>query len=143
MGFLMLTKIRAVHKENCIADLLSQLTLEEKAGVMSINGVPVSDDGDRNNSGSGPALRMATVPENIDNLKMNHFNVWGIPADPLVFASWYNKEQKVTEQSRLGIPVTIASDPRHHLGKNVIQMASNCFSHFCVLLLLCIYRLFV
>lgn len=31
----------------------------------------------------------------------------------------------------MGIPITIASDPRHHLGKNVIGMASTGFSQFC------------
>ena len=62
---------------------------------------------------------------------MNHFNIWDIPADPQIFAKWYNGVQLIAEQSRLGIPVTIASDPRHHLGKNVIGMAANGFSQFC------------
>jgi len=67
----------------------------------------------------------------IDSLKMNHFNIWNIPADPTIFAKWHNKLQLIAEQSRLGIPVTIASDPRHHLGKNVIGMAATGFSQFC------------
>ena len=113
-----------------IDDLLAQMTLEEKAGMMFINGAPVSDDGDPYARGSGPAARMSSTPVSLDSLKMNYFNVWDIPADPAVFAKWYNQVQKIAEQSRLGIPVTIASDPRHHLGKNVIQMASTGFSQF-------------
>ena len=116
-----------------IEDLLSQMSLEEKAGMLFINGAPVSNDGDPNKPGGGPAAMMATAPENIQKLKMNHFNVWEIPDDPAVFAKWYNLVQLEAENSRLGIPITIASDPRHHLGKNVIQMAANGFSQFCEL----------
>ncbi|WP_435577880.1 glycoside hydrolase family 3 N-terminal domain-containing protein [Gilvibacter sp.] len=119
--------------EDRIEDLLSQMTLEEKAGMMFINGAPVSEDGDPNQPGSGPAARMMTTPASLDSLKMNHFNIWSIPDDPAVFAKWYNKVQLIAEKNRLGIPVTIASDPRHHLGKNVIQMAANGFSQFCEL----------
>lgn len=113
-----------------IQDILSQMTLEEKAGMMFINGAPVSEDGDPNKSGGGPAARMLTTPAAMDSLKMNYFNIWDIPDDPAVFAKWYNQVQLIAEKSRLGIPVTIASDPRHHLGKNVIQMSANGFSQF-------------
>ena len=116
-----------------ISDLIGQMTLEEKAGLMFINGAPVSEDADPNKTGVGPAVFMPVVPKAIDSLKMAHFNIWAIPADPLVFAKWYNSTQRIGEQSRLGIPITIASDPRHHLGKNVIQMAANGFSQFCEL----------
>ena len=119
--------------ENRIENLLSQMSVEDKAGMMFINGAPVSMDGDPNKPGTGPAAMMATVTVNIDNLKMNHFNVWEIPSDPAVFAAWYNRVQLLAEKTRLGIPITIASDPRHHLGKNVIQMSSNGFSQFCEL----------
>ncbi len=114
-----------------INDLLSQMTLAEKAGMMFINGAPVSDDGDPYKPGGGPAARLMITPSSIDSLKMNHFNIWSIPADPKVFAKWYNQVQNIAEKSRLGIPVTIASDPRHHLGKNVIGMASTGFTQFC------------
>ena len=116
-----------------IDDLLSQMTLEEKAGMMFINGAPVSKDAkpDGNEGLEGPASRMASVVQNMDTLKMTHFNIWDIPADPNIFAKWYNNVQQVAEKTRLGIPITIASDPRHHLGQNVIGMASTGFSQFC------------
>lgn len=114
-------------------DLLSQMTLEEKAGMMFINGVPISEDGkpDGKIGLEGPASRMASVVENMDSLKMTHFNVWDIPAKPSILAKWYNNTQQLAEKTRLGIPITIASDPRHHLGQNVIGMASTGFSQFC------------
>jgi beta-glucosidase len=116
-----------------ISNLISQMSLEEKAGMMFINGAPVSEDGLPNgNKGlTGPASRMKSVVNNMDSLKMNHFNIWDIPADPKIFAKWYNNIQREAESNRLGIPVTIASDPRHHLGKNVIGMSATGFSQFC------------
>lgn len=116
-----------------IEDLLTQMTLEEKAGMMFINEAPVSQDADPQGrvNLTGPAARMATVVENMNALKMTHFNIWDIPADPSIFATWYNRTQEAAEKTRLGIPITIASDPRHHLGKNVIGMSSTGFSQFC------------
>ncbi|MFK8009522.1 MAG: glycoside hydrolase family 3 protein [Saprospiraceae bacterium] len=116
-----------------VDDLLGQMNLEEKAGMMFINGAPVSKDSkpDGNVGLEGPAARMPSVVESINTRKMNHFNIWNIPEDPNIFAKWYNNVQQIAEKSRLGIPVTIASDPRHHLGKNVIGMSSKGFSQFC------------
>ena len=116
-----------------IEDLLSQMSVAEKAGMMFINGAPVSEDGlpDGKLNIKGPAARMPSVVENMNARKMNHFNIWEIPDNPEIFAKWYNNTQRAAEKTRLGIPVTIASDPRHHLGKNVISMSSTGFSQFC------------
>ncbi|MDA8699442.1 glycoside hydrolase family 3 C-terminal domain-containing protein [Flavobacteriaceae bacterium] len=119
--------------EDRIDDLLSQMTLEEKAGMMFINGAPVSVDGkpDGTEGLEGPASRMASVVENMNNLKMNHFNIWSIPADPNIFAQWYNNTQQVAEKTRLGIPITIASDPRHHFSNSIFSLSANGFTQFC------------
>lgn len=119
--------------EERVEDLLSQMNIEEKAGMLFINGVPVSKDSkpDGNVGLEGHAARMPNVVENMNTRKMTHFNIWDMPADPNVFAKWYNNTQLIAEKTRLGIPITIASDPRHHLGKNVIGMASTGFSQFC------------
>ena len=119
--------------DNRVEDLLGQMNLEEKVGMMFINGAPVSKDSkpDGNIGLEGPAARMPSVVENMNTRKMTHFNIWDIPADPMIFAKWYNNVQQVAENKRLGIPITIASDPRHHLGQNVIGMASTGFSQFC------------
>ncbi len=116
-----------------IEDLLSQMTLEEKAGMMFINGAAVNEDAslEKKEGGSGPAARMPTAIDNISNLKMAHFNIWSIPGDPVIFAKWYNKLQLYAEQTRLGIPITIASDPRHHFSKNIFSLAAKGFSQFC------------
>jgi len=61
---------------------------------------------------------------------MNHFNFWEIP-DVTSLANGYNAMQKVAEESRLGIPVTIASDPRNHFSSNIFAMAATSFSQWC------------
>ncbi|MEL6866295.1 MAG: glycoside hydrolase family 3 N-terminal domain-containing protein, partial [Bacteroidota bacterium] len=116
-----------------IDDLLGQMNLEEKAGMMFINGAPVSSDA--NPAGKegleGMFARLPTIVQNMEQHKMTHFNIWEIPSDPNILAKWYNKVQQLAEQTRLGIPITIASDPRHHLGQNVVSMSSGGFSQFC------------
>ncbi|MBL6448401.1 glycoside hydrolase family 3 C-terminal domain-containing protein [Fulvivirga sp. 29W222] len=116
-----------------IADLLSQMTLEEKAGMMFIGGVGISEDAkpDGKEKIKGPGARMPSVVEYMDSKKMTYFNIWDIPEDPVTFAKWYNNTQRIAENTRLGIPVTIASDPRHHFSNNIFSMSAQGFSQFC------------
>ena len=61
---------------------------------------------------------------------MNHFNLWEVPGlEALVIG--INAIQKEAENSRLGIPVTIASDPRHHFSNNIFSMTTTFFSQWC------------
>ena len=113
-----------------IDDLLSQMSVAEKAGLMFINISIVNDDATLEYiPGTGPE-RLAPLP-NIDEQKLNHFNVGSIPDDPAVFAQWQNNLQRYVEMNtRLGIPVTIASDPRHHFSTNIYAFSSTGFSQF-------------
>ncbi|MCX2719773.1 glycoside hydrolase family 3 protein [Lentiprolixibacter aurantiacus] len=115
-----------------VNDLVSQMTLEEKAGAMFMPGVPVNEDGtlEKNPNATGPGARYPAAIDNIDQGKLNHFNVWAIPSEPRLMAVWYNRLQQHAEQSRLGIPVTIASDPRHHFSNTIFSMAANGFTQF-------------
>ena len=119
--------------EGRIEDLLSQMTLEEKAGMLFMPGVQVNEDGslEKNPNGTGPGARNPAAIENIDKGKLTHFNVWDIPSDPKMMAVWYNNLQSHAEQTRLGIPITIASDPRHHFSNTIFSMAANGFTQFC------------
>jgi hypothetical protein len=62
--------------------------------------------------------------------QMNHFNLWQIPSAHAL-AAWNNNLQRFAEQTRLGIPVTIASDPRNHFTHNIFSMAATEFSQWC------------
>ncbi|MBX2891321.1 MAG: glycoside hydrolase family 3 protein [Saprospiraceae bacterium] len=116
-----------------VENLLAQMTLEEKAGQMFINGAAVNKDGSIEKNPAlveGFAAMLPSAQENINTLKMSHFNLWQIPA-PQILAKWYNNLQKHAESTRLGIPVTIASDPRNHFSDNIFAMAANGFSQWC------------
>jgi beta-glucosidase len=64
-----------------IDDLLSQMSVAEKAGLMFVNISIVNDDATLEYiAGSGPE-RWAPLP-NIDEQKLSHFNVGRIPDDP-------------------------------------------------------------
>ena len=93
-----------------VEDLLRQMTLEEKVGLMFHNVIPVGMDGELFHGANW--LGEYSTTHNVLDLKMNHYNVHALP-EPRLAATWYNKLQKLAESTRLGIPVTISSDPRH------------------------------
>ncbi|MEM7357637.1 MAG: glycoside hydrolase family 3 N-terminal domain-containing protein [Pseudomonadota bacterium] len=99
--------------EQRIDDLVAQMTLAEKAGQMFHP--PVTIKGDL------PLwlFRMAMgAVESVESLifdrHISHFNYYG-NATPLQIAQRLNELQKVAERSRLGIPLTISSDPLHEV----------------------------
>ncbi len=114
-----------------VNDLLAQMNLEEKAGMMFINGVLINDDGtlDRKPDAKGFAARLPTAADYINGSKMNHFNYWQVPGTKAM-AEGYNAMQKMAENTRLGIPVTIASDPRNYFSNNIFAMAAGGFSQW-------------
>jgi beta-glucosidase len=115
-----------------VNDILSQMTLEEKAGMMFINGAFINDDGtiEKKPDAQGMAARLPAASESINSKMMNHFNFWQVPATREL-AMGYNAIQKVAENTRLGIPVTIASDPRNHFSESIFSMAADGFSQWC------------
>lgn len=114
-----------------VKDLLSQMTLEEKAGMLFINGARIPEDGSLSDfTGTGMFARIPIATQLMDGKKMNHINLWQVPGTKAL-ATWYNNVQKHAEQTRLGIPVTIASDPRNAFSAQIFSMAANGFSLWC------------
>ena len=113
-----------------IDDLLSRMSIAEKAGLMFIYFAVVNADATLEyQESSGPRRRVAV--EKIQQNNLNHFNVGNIPDDPRKLAAWQNRLQKFAEkETRLGIPVTIASDPRHHFSSNIYAFSAKGFSQF-------------
>lgn len=104
-----------------VSDLIAQMTLEEKAGSMFITMIGMNEDGTLSEM---PSLKnpFSFVLESnsamIARKQMNHFNI--IQAtNPESMLKWHNNIQKMAERSRLGIPITIASDPRHAATQNI------------------------
>ena len=118
--------------EKRIDDLLKKMTIEEKAGMMFINGARINEDGSLGSQpqrGGGMGFG-SSADDLIRNKKMNHFNLWAIPKIESL-AIWYNNIQKfVQDSTRLGIPVTIASDPRNAFNENIFAMAAATFSQW-------------
>ncbi len=115
-----------------VNDLMKQMTLEEKAGMMFINGARVNDDGSiKDKPGKGMFAFAPNALMLVKEKKMNHFNLWAIPSVD-VLAKWYNAMQRYAQDStRLGIPITIASDPRSHFTDNIFSMSGKNFSQWC------------
>ncbi len=96
--------------EERVDDLLAQMTLEEKAGLMFHPPILVGDDGALA-EGPGPFGPLGAT-ELVRDLHLRHFNIYAAP-EPRLHAEWSNRLQRLAESTRLGIPVTISSDPRH------------------------------
>ncbi len=119
--------------EDRIEDLLGQMTLEEKAGMMFINMIAASKDGSLMEIPDKDDMISLMVPSNSEYIigkKMNHFNVLDV-GTPESIAKWMNSLQKLAEKTRLGIPITMATDPRHSFSKNIgFNLNSGSFSQW-------------
>ena len=114
-----------------IKDLLKQMTIEEKAGMMFYAPASVNSDGSIEDK-PGQGGMFAFVPnalKMITDKHINHFNLFVVPA-PDSMAIWYNSMQKFAENTRLGIPLSIASDPRNHFSASIFAMSANAFSQW-------------
>lgn len=101
--------------EERVDDLLAQMTLEEKAGMLFHNFLPMNEDGTLF-EGQGRHGPVSTAELVLYKL-MNHFNLFRV-IEAGAMAQWYNRLQELAETTRLGIPITIASDPRHGYADN-------------------------
>ncbi len=111
-----------------VEDLLSQMTLEEKVGMLFHPPVTINPDW---------MFRLYSLfvdggkltESEIINQHINHFNLYGNPK-PEKLATRLNKIQKIASRSRLGIPVTISSDPIHEVpnGGGVASFSLDGFS---------------
>jgi beta-glucosidase len=106
--------------EERVNDLVNQMTLEEKAGALFVNIIGTTPDGEPMETpvfSTDPINFMMSfvIPSNSEMIarkKMNSFNILvSLKAD--LMAKYNNAVQKMAERTRLGIPVTIATDPRH------------------------------
>lgn len=112
-------------QEERVLDLLSQMTLEEKAGLMFIPPIGMKRDGSISEKPvltDLSSLMSKGTSEMLYGKKINHFNIF-MGTGKKEMAEWYNRLQSMAERSRLGIPVTIASDPRNSYSSNFLASA--------------------
>lgn len=99
-----------------VENLLGQMNLEEKAGLFFHTMVTIGADGEL--APANPLFGTTSAEEMVTNRGMNHFNAFGAASTAAQMAGWHNKLQELAAQSRLGIPVTVSTDPRHSFTEN-------------------------
>lgn len=104
-----------------VENLISQMNVEEKAGMLFIHMVVIGKNGALSEIPSlfNPfSLFLESTSAQVARKLMNHFNVLQA-ASPEDMIRWNNSIQKMAERTRLGIPITIATDPRHGKEMNI------------------------
>ncbi|MBR0534222.1 MAG: glycoside hydrolase family 3 C-terminal domain-containing protein [Bacteroidales bacterium] len=142
-----------------IADLVSQMTLEEKAGLMFHPNIAVNESGEvkydltpeekeairkaeeeRYAGPIGPGgqnagamamgqVRRAATAKSYIEEKNFRCILNNGVAAPEKFAKWSNTMQEIAEASRLGIPIVFSSDPRHSAKLGGHVSGTQYFSH--------------
>jgi len=108
-----------------VEDLLSQMNLEEKAGTLFINMIGTTSKGEPMEKPIlttdivelAASMVLPSNSEMIARKKMNSFNILA-SLDADLMAKYNNTIQKMAERTRLGIPITVATDPRHGTDTN-------------------------
>src|SRR6267378_870053 len=93
-------------------DLVARMTLEEKAGTM-MHGTVRAVGGPMASAGMGGRYDTASARALIDSVKVTSL-ITRLNADPRTLAAANNVLQGIAERTRLGVPLTISTDPRNH-----------------------------
>ena len=97
-----------------VETLLKSMKLEEKSGMLFHAMIEVGSDGKI----VGSESFFGDTQELVSGKLINHFNILEVP-EPGLLASWHNEIQTLAKKTRLGIPITISSDPRHSFSQNL------------------------
>ena len=114
--------------EERVDDLLSRLSLPEKAGLMFQTVIEAGTDG----TVLEHPGRISKSPTSVVVLDkhLTHFNVHALD-DPRMAARWHNALQALAEQAPHGIPVTVSTDPRHAFMENAgVSFTAKAFSQW-------------
>jgi beta-glucosidase len=110
-----------------VADLLTRMTLEDKAGLMMMSILQTGRDGAIVEGGGLFPDATSTL---VHGKRMNHFNALRLPG-PRYAARWSNLLQDMAAETPLGIPVTLYTDPRHSFSENLgAALAAGTFSQW-------------
>ncbi len=96
--------------------LLEQMTVEEKAGLFFQPMIKPGPDGEL--AGPDPVFDILGTEDLVVGRHLNHFNLLGEVTDARVTAEWHNRLQRLAASTRLGIPVSLSTDPRHAFTHN-------------------------
>jgi beta-glucosidase len=123
-----LERYSILNVDQRLEDLLGRMTLAEKAGMLFQTMIVVGS-GDLSEPDS--AFGVNSAEHMIKGQQLTHFNVVRAADDARTLAEWQNRLQKLAATTRLGIPVTLSTDPRHHFTENVgTAAAAGAFSQW-------------
>ncbi|WP_068092198.1 glycoside hydrolase family 3 protein [Novosphingobium rosa] len=91
-------------------DLLARMTLEEKVGTLVHGSLPTPDSGI---GASTKGYDLPAIKKMIEQGKVNSF-ITRLILPPAQMAQANNEVQQIAAATRLGIPLTISTDPRSH-----------------------------
>lgn len=113
--FLPIYKNSSYCVDDRVEDLIQRMTLEEKAGQLFQTQLFQGPNGtlDEGNDSRNSTEIM------IGEKHMTHFNLIGDITDAKQVAEFVNLVQQRALDTRLGIPVTLSTDPRHHFTENI------------------------
>lgn len=118
------TEVRFPYQDHALAvdqrveDLLSRMHLRDKAGLMFHALTTAGEDLDY----PGP-FGLPSARELLDK-RINHINILAVPTARRL-AEWVNAIQTQARRQPLGIPITVASDPRNSFGNNPLANVLN------------------
>lgn len=101
--------------EERVEILLTQMTLEEKAGLFFHAMISMGEDGAL--SDGDEEFDLPSNAEYVTHRHMSHFNLL-TGGSPEAMARWNNHIQDLARSTRLGIPVTVSTDPRNSYSDN-------------------------
>jgi beta-glucosidase len=104
----------ALGVDQRVEDLLGRMTVAEKAGMLFQTMIIVGELAE-----SGSAYGVDSAERMVNDKLLTHFNVIRAADDARAMAEWHNRLQKLAARTRLGIPITLSTDPRHHFTENV------------------------
>ncbi|MEU4013637.1 glycoside hydrolase family 3 N-terminal domain-containing protein [Microbacterium sp. NPDC028030] len=93
--------------------LLDEMTIEEKAGLFFHTMIAIGDL-----DAPDPTFATPSAREFLESKRMTHFNLLGAAPTGREIAAWHNALQRLAASTRLGIPVTLSTDPRHSFSEN-------------------------
>ncbi|MDN3496879.1 glycoside hydrolase family 3 N-terminal domain-containing protein [Planococcus sp. APC 4015] len=96
--------------------LLAEMTPAEKAGQLFHAMITAGPGGAL--ADAQPAFGLPSNEEFLGDLKLTHFNLFGAQDTAGDIARWNNALQQRARETRLGIPVSISTDPRNHFSDN-------------------------
>lgn len=103
----------ALPVEDRVENLLEQMTLDEKAGLFFHTMISIGDLDQPN-----PMFSLPPATDYVGARHMTHFNLLGSAPTGREMAAWHNALQKLAASTRLGIPITLSTDPRHSFSEN-------------------------